>query len=546
MSIDWKKINVLHNDAKNSFHQMEGILQKAMRLTFPGRNYFNQSSEDAGDDKQKYIFDNTAQYAANVFVNSLSELLFPNQFFKFEVGVNVPIQRRESMQKELDRLTHEYHQLINQTFYKNSITESLSDAAVSTGFIEIRENKGGYGLTNPISFHSSPLCKTYFVEHNDMIVSTWRENETKFHSIKSKYPYVNWSTVNYKDDDLIKIIDGCVYNPRSEDDEEPFVFYLDDSDDDSNPFYHERRSYPSRFGFGMDRFAIGSYRNGQILKILPNICTVNSIAEMNWLAIQYNSMPLMLVQPERFENPAMLRLTPGSTIKINDHAAIPSQGTSPPAMQVPFNLNSQDSETRLSALQESIAMALFAVSPPSEKVRTATEVSMQDNSRTQGIARASRRLKGELLDQFIKYSVKGFRRNGFMVRDNPAEKFVIDDDNIAICYNNIFTNSDDMNVVNSINTYRESIQPWVGEQLGMQTLDMAKLPDELANRLNLPVGLVRSENEVSQMIKVMEKSAQQQQQVANQQADQEQVQNQASPSGQESQPVNPLQSLGNV
>ena len=80
MSIDWKKINVLHNDAKNSFHQMEGILQKAMRLTFPGRNYFNQSSEDAGDDKQKYIFDNTAQYAANVFVNSLSELLFPNLF----------------------------------------------------------------------------------------------------------------------------------------------------------------------------------------------------------------------------------------------------------------------------------------------------------------------------------------------------------------------------------------------------------------------------------------------------------------------------------
>ena len=56
--VDWKQISVLHSDAVNRFNQMQRLLQEATRLTFPGRNYFYQYSEDACNDKQQYDFDN--------------------------------------------------------------------------------------------------------------------------------------------------------------------------------------------------------------------------------------------------------------------------------------------------------------------------------------------------------------------------------------------------------------------------------------------------------------------------------------------------------
>lgn len=540
---DWKAVKQLHDQADSNFGQMQKLLQECMRLTFPGRNFWYQSSPDAGNDKETYIFDNTAKFAANIFVSSLSELLFPKQFFSFVVGEDVPMTKRAALKIELERLTSEYHKLIEQTFYKTSISEALADTAISTGFLEIRENKGGYNLTHPISFHASALCKTRFLEHDGCIVSTWLDEETYFYAAKNKYPYVDWSQVSYQDSDLVSIVDGCVYMPRDDEDKSPFIFYVCERGKDEKPLYSERRDYPYRFGFGMDKYAIGDYRQGQVLKMLDTIRMANAIAEMNWIAIQYTSMPIMLTRPEFFENPAMTRLVPGATIKLNSYSALPGQPFPQVAYQVPVNLNSQSSQLQLESFQQNIMNAFFATPTPSAntKVRTATEIDILNNARVQGINRSARRLKGELLDQFIRYSTKAFRRAGYLVRDNPKENFTIDSENIAIEYHNIFEQSENLEVMQNLETYRQSIQAWAGEEMAIQTIDMAMLPSSLAEYLNLPVGLVKSEAQLTKVLKAAQKAAQQQAEEAQQQA--QVAQGQQPPQPQNSAPVNPLSNL---
>lgn len=514
--VDWPKIEGLYNEAQTSFSQMQYKLQEATRLSVAGRDFFYEWSPDSGIDKQRYIFDNTAKEAAWDFVNSLEELLFPEQFVTFEVGENVPAKLRPQMALELERLTAEYHQLLGQTSFKTAISESLSDVAVSTGFIEIHENRTGYNLQNPISFKCSPMCKTYFTEVNGLIVNTWRENNEYFGSLKTRYSFVDWSHSNYKEGDLVTVMDCCVYQPRNELDFEPFVYYIAESKGSAvgSVLYCERRSYPTRFGFGTDKFPIGTYREGQILKILPTIRMANGIAEMNWISIQYNSMPIMMYDPTRFENPALVRIVPGAQLKINNLSENPLGMQSPPAAPIPFQLNADASERKLESLQSRIETALFSVGAPDTPVRSATEISIQEGARQKGLGRICRRLRPELVDQLVMYSVKAFRRMGYLVRDDPTKSFILNGGDITLTYNNIFTNADYLETVNNINTYRESLQPWVGPELAMQSVDLAKLPEALAKRLNLPAGLVKTPEEIAAIIA----TAQQASQEANQQA----------------------------
>lgn len=544
--IDFKKINSLYKEGKNSFSQMSGILQEATRLTFSNREFFYEQSPDTGEDKERYIFDNTAQMAGNNFVDVIQENLFSDQFFTFEVGENVPQERRSALRDELKRITKEYHNLIKETNYKTALNGALSDVAVSTGFLEIIENRNTYNKKSPISFIDSPMSKTYFTEVDGNIINTWRENNAYFSSLKLRYPFVNWENAPYKDDDLVSILDCCVYQPRSNDDKEPFIYYITDGGGESSDlqkkiYFLERRSYPIRFGFGTSKYSIGTYRQGQILKLLPEIRMVNGIAEMNWIAIQYNSMPIMMVDPSQLENPSMLDIVPGTTIKMNELASNPLGQPRPPAQAIPFNINSQSSQLQLENLQQRIEMGLFATSSPDEKVRSATEVNVLDNSRTKGISRVCNRLKDELCDQFIVYTVKAFRRMGYLVRDNPMEEFDLNSGDINIVYNNIFSKTDDLDTINSINEYRGIMQAFAGPEMTMQTINMADLPETIAEKLNLPVELVKSPVEITAMLKSA-KQAQQQQQAQN--ATQiSQADAQKQPSAEQSPQVNPLQGM---
>lgn len=514
MSVDWKLVDVRYTNAKNSFNNMQKLMEEAMRLSMPQRNFFYDKTRDGGDDKEQYIFDNTAKLASFNFVNTLRQALLPKNFFRFVPGDNVPKSQKNALAGELARLTVEANNLLYRSALNNAASEALSDAAVSSGFIQIDENIKCSTTYKKVNFSCAPLCKVYFQEDAGLITSTWREVQDILYNIKKQFYFVNFDAEGMDDGSEATVIEGCVYMPRYEEDKEPFIYYLKwDDEEEEEVLYQERRSYPLRFGFGFDRYAFGNFRMGPIMKLLPSIRMANSIAELNFLGLQYNSLPIMGIRPEMFENPQMTRLVPGATIKLNS-LSTPANAQVQPAFQIPIQINSQASQLQLQSIQNVINTQLlnYPIPDPQDKVRTATEVNQIKQQVSQWISAFGGRLKMEMLDQLVIYATRAFRRSGFLVRDNPKKAFEVDFDNIAIEYNNAITDADSIDQIQALDNYRSIMQSWFGPQMALAAVDVSQIPKMVGDDLALPPTLYKSPEAVQALLKQMQSGVAQQQQ----------------------------------
>jgi hypothetical protein len=186
------------------------------------------------------------------------------------------------------------------------------------------------------------------------------------------------------------------------------------------------------------------------------------------------------------------------------------------------------SQLVLQQLQQQIRDMLFAdpLGPVDSKHQTATEIEARQQNAVKRNAAAFTRMESELVNPIVTKSAYLLNEHGMLPDINISGQnmeFKIDNQKIGIEFASPLDAVQKEKDLRSMMTFYQSISGLFGPTAVMAVTDIAKLPQLLAEKLDIPLELVKSETEVKQILQQLQQAAQQQQQ-AQQQASQQQQQ----------------------
>lgn len=495
--------------AKSSGAEMFPILSNAYRYCAPLRNDFYIKTMQVNP--YANIFSSIAIDGLKDFANNIQSLLTPpeQRWAKITVGRDIELNSADKtlVEEALEEVNLDlFYYINNSTFYQASY-ESFQDMGVSTGVTLINEDLSNKNI--PFTIVSIPLSQVYFELGPDRKVQNfWRVWTKSVRKLILRWPDIEQTDeiktklANNPDED-ITVIEGCIYYPEL-DGENQYYYYVQDMST-RKELYTERRDYCPFTAFRLNVSPIGEYGEGPCLVAMPDIRVLNKMAQLELKQNDINSNPIFMIDSNVTLNPNQVQLNGGDLIVVE-----PTINGREPIRPVPTTGNIRFLQLSMERLESRIRAILFAdpLAPPAaqgEKA-TATEVSTRLEAWTRksgaSIGRLTQEYLNPHLDKILRVLRKAGKLNDIKISDGVLE-LDFDNKKIDFSYSSPLLELQNRKDLQNLNSVIEEFSGIFGAQGIAVAMDIAKIPGYVAEKSDIPIKLVRSEDKINALITQM-------------------------------------------
>lgn len=492
-----------YNLAESRARLYKSHLEEIYNMTMPNRNIWDRDTKyNVGESKAIPLYDTTGVIATQQFVSQTHMAVTPfnQEWFDLEAGENVKPEERNSLNEALKVEQAKIFKFLNFSNFHQAINESYFDLSAGTGALVC--NAGTQ--ENPLLFSSVAIAHMFPEEGPYGKVETvWRLfKELPIRQIKSIWPDAELSSelenkVAADCEARIDIVEGTIYDEKKGDFE-----YLVTPYGDPNALLLTRIKSSPWIVFRAQKLPHEVYGRGPGDHALNSLQSLNKIFEFELRAAAYASNPIFLGATQGIFNPWTIQLRPGTIIPVDTVM-------NPPLAPLPQGGNPEFTQVLAQDLRQQINK-LFFTDPLGEidsPVRTATEMTMRQQTNLENKAPFFGRLQVELLDPLIQRIVFVLQKFGIL------QPFLIDGKQVTVKYKSPLLQTQGMKNISGLNMYSQTLQQMVGPELTAQSYNLAEIPLYVADQLDLDPKLIKSPEQIA-----MQQMAQQQQ-IAQQQAE---------------------------
>lgn len=473
------------------------ILQDAYEYLLPQRDLFNDKHE--GQRKRTRTFDSTATNAIKEAANKVQSTTAPiwSKWAEIEPGEEIieALEQagdqagvsEEEVREDLQRVGDIVFDHINRSNFATQFNEMVLDWLVGTGTLRVDEGRGDKVVT----FSSVPQNTVAFEEGPEGTVEThWRKLKVPCSHLtrlwKGFKPSEQMNKRIEKDPmEMVSVTEGVVYEPKEDkyygvvwaDDEERVSWAFDF--DTFNPWVTGR--YAKTAGEIRGR--------GPGIDTLPDVKTLNKVKEFTLKKAAIDVAGMFTATDDGVTNPYNISIGPGVVIPVG------SNNTSNPSIaRLDTNTNLNLAVFEIEKLEANIKRAFFNdLRDPNGPVRSATEIALEARELAQRIGSAFGRIQTEVLMPVLERVVDILKRRGLI--EIPK----IDGRELKIKFTSPLARAKDLEELTSVQTAMELTLALAGPEimnLGFKTEDFPKFA---AEKLGMPMELLRTPEEKAQV-----------------------------------------------
>lgn len=499
--VDGNQLYKRYAAAKGDWDNWRPLYDEAYAFAIPDRDPWPMDITQ-GVRKNIQVYDITAVNSTRRLVSRLHSSLTPpgEQWFGLEAGdaIKDPSAKKQ-LNAYLQAFTEIIFEVLNDSNFDLVINELYQDLVIGTGAMMIMESSE---KKRPIKFKAVALNVIYPEgDAYDEINTVWRDfNNIYGRDVERLWPKAQLTQsmrMRLENDPMAKfqLVEGVVFYPE-EDDYRVVVMeqgtqeYIVDVRSKSSPWVVARWSKASN--------EVGG--RGPVIEALPTIRSLNALTEEIMRNVALSTSPPWMAASDGVFNPYLFQIAPNKMIPISRQ----SMGDLPlQRLDVAGDVNMGNLE--VNDLRQQIKDALYdnPVRPVTSPEQTATEVMIRQQQFMEEISPAFGRLSVELLPRIINRVIFIMQRKGYL----PPE-LRIDNKNIAIRYKSPLVRSSSVQKIQNLQNYIAIMQPILGQEMTMATLNVDQLPQWLSDKLDVDETLVKSPLEVQQLIAAVQKASQ--------------------------------------
>jgi len=486
----------------------ESIFTECYDYALPNRTEFRRATNPAasreGQRNTDYIYDQTAVVGVMEFASRLQYNMMPPfaTWARLVPGSQVPDEDVEEVQEQLDQINRIVFEELSQTTFDQEIHEAFMDLGVSQGHILIEPVDSPNELMN---IRAVPLSNCFVINGADgkpktifyvEVLSVGQILDQYSEDIQDKTVLDELKRSNK--DKQIKFVDcfnrerGTIRNPvwkRCR-----FICQPDSKVGDDQIYKGEGSS--PWIVFRWSKATGESYGRGPLINALPSVRTVNALMEFTLEAAEWAVGGMYQADDDGTINP--------DTIVLEPRAIIPrARGSSIEPIQSgsDFNVGLE----LISHMQDAIKKALYneRLGPREGTPPTATEIQERMLELARDIGASFGRLQAELARPVIMRVLYLLDQKGLIEIPKVNGK-VID-----IEIQSPLARAQRIEDVQNLARFGELVQGIYGPQAALVALDQTEGVSYLAERLMLPMALVRDKEQAAQMLQTMMEQIQQ-------------------------------------
>ena len=470
------------------------LFQEAYKFALPGRNKWLIKTPAV--DKTIYRWDVTAIEALQSFASNLQTMLMPpfQDWFQLKSG-DIDPSAKKLVDEELQVYTQQILDVLNNSNLFLEANIAFQDMGISTGLLKISLTDNDAA---PIKFEAIPMHTVAIMEHEGEIKDIWRTLEIPLSDIKSVWPDAKMpqrfeQMMKQSPHANVTLVEGTIYYPEN-DPNERYLYYVCDQEskeDLVNQAMDMSPWIPFRFSVSPGE----TWGFGPVLQMLDYIRIANKMTEFDMTNAGYTISRPMMIQSNQIVNPYNVVMSPGAQIQVEDMRV-------PPIQMLDVGGDLKFDQVTLSEVQQTIRNAMFAdpLGPSDQKEQTATEVSIRQQNWVQKSTASFARLNNELLHPIVFKTIKLLKKHGqFKDIRLTTTHFDIElnEQNIKIDFagpmSNVQLKKDTQNILD----FYAALGQTVGPQLALGMTNLQFLPEILAEKMNLPLKLVKNSDELT-------------------------------------------------
>ena len=471
-------------------------LRECYRYAMPERNTIDDYSP--GQEKREYVFDSTAIDGLEDYANRMESQVVPPSvnWMKLESGTDIPKEQVDEIDTALEEVTKIVFNHIRSSNFSSQIHESFLDLGISTGAIII---EAGDGIQSSLNFRSVSLSELILERSQKGVAETvWRDIKVQAGDIPSIWsqadiPESLAKIIREKPEEDVSLIEGVMLVAGGM--YEDILIYEEES-----MFLYQREVESSPWVVFRESTIPGEvYGRGRVMRVLPDVKTVNIMMEDYLKALNFQANPIFMATDDGVINPFTTTLTTGSITPVGSN-----DSRNPSIAQLPIAGNIQLLEFAIRGLQDVIRRALMSKpfgNIEETPVRTATEMSIRNADNAQTQIGASGRIQSELLERIVSRSVY------LLTQAGKIAPIKADGKEVKIKYTSPIAKQQDEATLAVMFRFAEAMAMFPPEVVQTR-VKIEEFPAEIADVMGLPSRLIRTELETKEAEKDMQDQAQ--------------------------------------
>lgn len=499
------KINRLikrYASAKSRSDVWQSIWDNAYSLIFPQRNLYRRLTP--GSPKSIFVFDGTAQIAANRFISQVHNGLTPlfSQWAELVPGDEVPDALKADIARSLQKTTDIVFKYLDSSNFNLVVNEAYHDLVIGTAAMLCLE---GETDDEPFIFRYVPLQDLSLEETQQSdIKNVWRTFlKVPVIDIRGFWPKAKMSEelkrMAEKDTtSCINIIEGTLFDEKTKD----YTYYVIDLSHKKILWEVTEKSSPWII-FRWDKTRGEVFGRGPGIKALPTINTLNLMAEFTLAAAELTAYPIYTAWDDSVFNPWTAKIRPKSIIPVAPNPG----GSASPIQPLPQAGQVQFAQLVMQDLRDQINKMFFTdpIGPVDQNPQmTATEINLRNQQNLEEKAPSIGRIQVEFTEKLIKRMIFILRKKGLIPNIEVNNK------EISINYRSDLGKLDDVRNVNNLVQSAQMLQQIIGPQLTVGAFKLAQLPEYIAENMGVDLDLINSPAEIQAAQQQAQEQAQQQ------------------------------------
>lgn len=462
-------------------------MRECYSYSVPQRETFFEHTP--GQKKNTRVYDSTAVIATPIYANRIQKALLSGQFTKLVAGTQVDEEQMInfmgedlSLEEALEKITDIAFEYINRSNLSTRAHEAMIDLAVSTGVLTCDYDP----KKDELVFDAVPLSFVYLeAGPKGSVDAVWREHKMKCRNVPLTWPGAKLSDemlkkIEEQPDTEVELVEGMIYN-HAEDSYKLCVLYADDK----SLMYEEDYGISSPWITFRTTVIPGEvYGRGPIMRVLPDIKTLNSMSENSLKSAALSVAGVWTATDDGVFNPYTVRIAPGVIIPVSSNA-----NENPTLRSLDVGGNLQFHEMEYNRRVDNVNRALFAkpIGDIDDPTKTATEMSMRMQLDLEDSGSEFKRLQVELPGGIFKRVIHLLSEEGII----PQIK--IDGKNVDIKYMTAVSQQDDADEANIlVKSLQMSLGAGIPPEVVMADLKIEDMPSFILDKLGGPSEMKRS------------------------------------------------------
>lgn len=468
------------------------LLRECYEYALPQRETFYAHFQ--GEDRQREIYDSTAQVAVNRFVSRMQSILVPpwREWTKFVPGPDIPADQREDveLQRAFEEQTEIFFNHINHSNFITECAEAFGDLGTGgTGALYLGEGSGDKLL----DFQSVPLSELVLEEGPWGTVETvWREHEVPVRVIERMYPGAELGEklgklAEKSPDKKVTIVEGTVYAPKAN----IYQTVVTQDKSDHVIFAAEYEVSPW-IVFRWSTTAGEIYGRSPVMTVLPDIKTANVVKEFILRNAALNVGGIYTAEDDGVLNPYSIEIAPNTIIPVSSN-----DSGRPTLRALERSGDPQLAQFVLTDLQNNIKEGLFNSMRTAEgPVKSATEIAIDNRELVEQINSSFGRLQTEFIEKLVNRAVFILARAGKMA---PIE---VDGREVTLKHTSPLAQAQDQADLINVQAYIEAMSA-LGPELMMLNVNVENAGEVIGRMLGVDPDMIRSKDEKEQAQKMV-------------------------------------------